>query len=159
MIEIPLQEHFIEYQTDLGVALRVGRAYVKADYLDSAGNLVGYDTFLDCAAPFSIIPFRLWHDLDIARRPLGQLLRSGKPDPAALQWFGVPCELAEVQVSLRHSTRPIRTRLLPVVAKLPTTRVPPDNAVILGYNFLVDNSIRLTMEGVAGRMVGSLVIA
>lgn len=155
---IPLDDRAIEYQTDAGISLRAGRAYVESHFLSSAGSFVPFASFLDCAAPFSVIPYALWHDQKLAWKPLGQLLRDGKPDPTALQWFGVPCELAELQFCLWDSVRGIRTRTLRLVAKLPMTPAPPHKAAILGYNLLTDNSLHFTLEGVGGRMVGALTV-
>ena len=114
--------------------------------------------FLIPPRPFSVVPYSLWHGQTIASRPLGKLVRGGEPDPSALEWLGVPCNLCELQVRLSDILATSHTPLLGVVAKLPIAPSPSEKTAILGYNFIVDNSLRLTMQGIAGRMVSVLAV-
>lgn len=104
MPDIPLDFRAIEYVTDLGVAVRAMRAFVDVEFPTQADTTVDFDCFVDIGAPFSVIPYSLWHDRSIRWRRLGSVLTlagtPSRPVPDALLWQGASCELGETEVYL-----------------------------------------------------------
>lgn len=68
MLDIALDFRAIEYVTDLGVTVRAMRAFVDVEFPTQADTTVDFDCFVDIAAPFSVIPYSLWHDRSIRWR-------------------------------------------------------------------------------------------
>ncbi len=161
MVSFPFLERTIEFRTDLGVVVRARRSYLTFEFTDGGGNPFQNLAIIDTAAPFSVLPFTLWHVNKLAWQRLGtHLTRKGKPDLAALTWLGVPCELGETQVVLVDRAAGIRSRPLRLLAKFALSRAPShaEKEALLGDSFVLDNSLTLTMKGLAGQLVGSLTV-
>jgi hypothetical protein len=75
-----------------------------------------------------------------------------------VEWNGLPCQLAELEVELLDTHARIRTRSLRVVAKLLTQPAPPhlEQSVLLGINFLTDNQLRQELDAITLYLSGSL---
>jgi hypothetical protein len=161
MAVFPFLERVIEFRTDLGVVVRACRSYLTFEFGDGTGGSIQWLAIIDSAAPFSVLPFTLWHDNKLPWQRLGShLTRNDRPDRAALTWLGVPCELGETQVALVDKATDSRSRPLRLLAKFALARVssPAEKEALLGYSFVSDNSLTLSMKGVAGKIVGSLTV-
>ena len=161
MPDISLDVRTIEFVTDRQVIVWARRAFVEARFVAQNRSVTTFDTFVDPGAPFSVIPYSLWHSRCLRWTPLGtQLIRAGKPVPGAMSWQGVPCDLGASEVFLIDLDSAIRTGPHQLVAKLPRRRLPPatENSAILGVNFLADNDIRLVLEGSHGAVTGYLAV-
>jgi hypothetical protein len=161
MTVIPIQEKTIEFRTDLGVVVRASRAYVHIELLDGKSVWSQRLAMIDTAAPWSVLPCWLWQDLNLSWQPLGsQLTREGKADVSALTWCGVPCQLGETRVVLVHPPTNVRSRPLRLLAKFALARVasPIEKEALLGHSFVIDNSLALSMKGVAGLLQASLTV-
>jgi hypothetical protein len=114
---------------------------------------------LDTGAPFSILPYTFWNNNQLPWQELGHqlLTNAGLPLPHALDWQGVPSLLGVVQVRLVDEANNL-SRVLRVIAKFPTTRLPAfaERAVLLGYNFLEDNALILNLNPRNRRNVGNV---
>ena len=72
---------------------------------------------LDTGAPFSVVPYTLWHDGALPWQPLGTEFwtQAGLQDRGALLWQGIPCQFGELQIRLvdevNQRSRPLRTML------------------------------------------------
>ena len=143
---IPLIEKVRVFRTEKAIALRACRGYVEVEFAAKSGNTFRRSAVVDLGAPFSVIPYSLWHDKDIPWQPLGAPVTGEETaQPSPLSWFGVPCQMGDAQVWLVDAATEIRSRLLRVRAKLPSARVSShaEKEVILGYDFLAANAITL----------------
>lgn len=159
MPDISLDLQAIDFITDQQVAVRAWRAFVKVRFDGLHGPRIRYETFLDPGAPFSVIPYSLWHGRRLRWRALGtQFTRAGHPVAGSLTWQGAPCELGTTDLYLLDLAAGIRTGPHRVVAKFVQQALPQtvENAAILGMSFLADNELRLVLEGIGGRMSGVL---
>jgi hypothetical protein len=157
MAIIPLIEKVVEFQIESGETVRAWRPYVVIELTGTGGIVFRKSAMVDSGAPFSVIPFSLWHDQHLAWQPLGsQFVRAGEPDPAALSWLGVPCQFGQTQVCLFDEQVGTRSARLHLRAKFPSAIVPShaEKEVILGCNFLVENALTLTMRGGVGKLGG-----
>jgi hypothetical protein len=156
---IPIQEQRKDYMTDQGRLARARRLVVQMELFDRVRGRFRQTGIIDTGAPFSVFPFSIWNGQNVSWIPLGsQLLNSqGRPDPEALKWLGVPCDLGEIQVVLLDEMQR-RTRSLRVIAKLPHSAVPShlEKDILLGYNFLADNGLTLTLHPASHTTAGSL---
>jgi hypothetical protein len=87
--------------TDASRLARASYLRVRLEWLTTRGALQG-DARLDTGAPFSILPYTLWHDQYLPWQVLGQQLLTlgGTPLPRALTWQGIPCHFGVAQVRL-----------------------------------------------------------
>ncbi|MGH7226179.1 MAG: hypothetical protein ACRELF_23435, partial [Gemmataceae bacterium] len=92
--------------TDQGRLARACRLLVEMELFDRMRGWFRQDAILDTGAPFSIVPFSLWNGRNLSWTPLGsQLFTSqGRPDPDALKWLGVSCELGVTHIALVDET-------------------------------------------------------
>ena len=81
----------------------------------------------------------------------------GQPDPDALKWLGVSCEFGVTQIALVDETNQ-PSRSLRVVGKFVRSPLPAqsERVVILGYNFLMDNSITLAVNPASRATIGNI---
>jgi hypothetical protein len=161
MADIPLLERAIEFRTDLGSVVRAVRPYVPVEFIDGAGNLFHWLAMLDSGAPFSVLPYTLWQEHNIIYNLLGsQLLRGNKLDATALTWQGMPCRLGEIPIRLVDQRANTRSRPLLLTAKLVLSRIPSslEKEAIIGANFLVDNSLALSMRGIEDKLEGAFAV-
>jgi hypothetical protein len=161
MVQIPIMEKWVDYRTDQGVVVCASRTYVKAAFATQDVNPFTAWPMIDLGAPFSVIPYSVWHDAKIDWQLLGsRLMRADQADASALTWWGVPCQFGETYVRLVDEGTDNRSRLLRVLAKFPNAMLPShaEAEPLLGMNFFVDNSIALTVKGVAGRAQGFITV-
>lgn len=159
MPDICLDLRGVEYVTDQNVTVRAWRAFLRVRFVARNGLLVRFQAFIDPGAPFSVIPYSLWHGRRIRWEALGtRLMSAGRPAPGGLLWQGVRCDLGTTDVHLLDLEAGIRTGPHRVVAKFPRQRLPPaiENSAILGMSFLADNDIRRVLEGHAAGVAGYL---
>src|SRR5205807_6415542 len=94
---------------------------------------------IDSGAPFSVVPYTLWHQHRLSWQLLGTELYTpgGQLDCEALTWLGVPCSFGELKIRLVDEFRH-RSRFLRLVAKLPVQPVAShlERVALLGCNFL-----------------------
>src|SRR5205807_3720349 len=95
----PIEEVRQDLMTDAGRLARTCHLKVRVEWLTVSGTLRG-EVRLDTGAPFSIVPYSLWHDNDLSWQILGQRLLNlgGAPLPGTLNWQGIPCVFGEAQV-------------------------------------------------------------
>ena len=105
--------------------------------------------------PFSVVPFSLWQEQNLTWNPLAsQFLRGDNQlDAAALTWQDVPCRLGEIPIRLVDQQGDTRSKPLLLTAKFALSRIPSalEKEAILGESFIVDNSLTLSMRGIAGK--------
>jgi hypothetical protein len=72
----------------------------------------------------------------------------------------VPCRLAETPIRLVDQSANTRSRPLLLTAKLVLSRIPSalEKEAILGESFLVDNSLALSMRGIADKLEGTFTV-
>jgi hypothetical protein len=156
---IPIQEERKDFMTDQARLARACHLFVRMVLSDPIRGSFETKPRLDTGAPFSIIPYSLWHGRNLSWSPLGSQFLSlgGRIDPTALTWLGVPCTFGELKVVLRDEadqpSRPLR-----LIAKLPQAVLPGhmEKVAILGYNFLMDNYITLTVNPTSRTTAGNL---
>ena len=104
--DIPIVEVRRDYTTDHGRLARACYLRVTAVFATRSGGDVERGMRIDTGAPFSIVPYSLWHDVDLSWQPLGTefYTPAGVRDPDALAWLGVPCLFGLLQVRLRTSS-------------------------------------------------------
>lgn len=154
--------------TDQGRLARACRLLVKVELFDRAKGRFNLDAILDTGAPFSVFPFSVWNKNNLSWNPLGSQMFTlqGQLDPDAMKWLGISCELAFTQIALvdeaGRSSRSFR-----VIAKFVQTPLPVrfESDILLGYHFLMDNRLTLTLNpavrttaGKLANVVGSLLI-
>jgi hypothetical protein len=159
MTHIPLLEKSISFRTDMGFVVRAIRSYVTIEFTDSVGNILERLAMVDSGAPFSVVPYSLWHEQNLNWNPLAsQFLRSdNQVDVAALTWQGVPCRLGEIPIRLVDQQGDARSRPLLLTAKfaLSQIRTSLEKEVILGDSFIVDNLLTLSLRGIGGKLDGA----
>ena len=150
----------IDYVSDQNVAVSAWRAYAEALFVTPGGVLVPFSCIVDPGAPFSVLPYSLWHDRNLQWTSLGQqLTRQGGQIPEPLEWQGIACALGETAVHLLDLQTRVQAGPLLVVAKLARQRLPQasrETIALLGMNFLTDNLLRLVLDGTGGALVGYL---
>lgn len=160
MPDLFLQVRCIDYVSDQNVPVSAWRAYAESLFVTPSGTLAPFTCVIDPGAPFSVLPFSLWHDRNLEWISLGhELTRQGAQAPELLEWQGVPSDLGETSVHLIDLQSGVQAGPFLVVAKLPHQRLPRTNletVALLGMNFLTDNRLRLVLDGTAGNLVGYL---
>jgi hypothetical protein len=123
MPDISLDLRAVDYVTEQNLGLRAWRAFARVRFVAQNGLLVRFPAFVDPGAPFSVIPYSLWHGRRIRWAALGtHLMRAGKPVPEGLLWQGVRCELGTTEIHLLDLDAGIRTGPHRVVAKFARQR-------------------------------------
>jgi hypothetical protein len=149
----------MDYMTDHARLARARRFVVQAEFVDQVHGPFRMHPMIDTGAPFSVIPFSIRHRPKLEYTPLGDLFTTleGEPEPSALAWLGVPCELGEVKVTLVDELKN-RSRSLRMVAKLPRSPVAShmEKTVVVGCSFLADNNLTLTLHPASRTTLGSL---
>jgi hypothetical protein len=135
------------------------RPYAETLFTTSTSALAAFCCIVDTGAPFSVIPFSLWQSYNVQWSPLGrQLTCQGKPAYGALKWQDVDCSLGVTYlqlVDLRTGMKVSRSFL--VVAKFANQRSQHPHlelTAVLGMNFLIDNGLRLQIDGTGVDLVG-----
>lgn len=156
---IPIQEQRKDFMTDQARLARACHLFVRMVFSDGVQGPFKENVRLDTGAPFSILPYTLWHGRNLVCTPLGNqfLTLGGRLVPTALTWLGVPCVLGEIKVVLideaDQPSRPLR-----LIAKLPQSVLPGhmERVALLGYNFLLDNPISLSVDPASRVQAGPL---
>jgi hypothetical protein len=160
MPDILLDLRRIDYFSDQNVPVSAWRAQADVLFVTPVGAPVSFSCILDPGAPFSVIPFSLWHDRNLQWTRLGQqLTRLGSQTPEALDWQRVACFLGDTPVHLIDMQSRVQAGPLLVIAKFVRQRLPDlrlEGIALLGMNFLTDNRLRLVLDGTGGTLVGSL---
>ena len=162
MPDIFLDLRHIDYVSDQNAPVSAWRGYADILFTTATGALASFSCIVDSGAPFSVLPFSLWPSYGgVQWNPLGQqLTRQGKPVPDALKWQDVDCSLGATYVHLVDPQTGTKTnRPFLVVAKFAIQRsLQPhlELAAVLGMNFLVDNGLRLALDGTGTNLVGYL---
>ncbi len=158
MADIFLDLRRIDFLTEQNVPLTAWRGYADAVFLTPSGGTVPFFCIVDSGAPFSVLPYSLWHDRNLAWTPLGRRLRrQGGQGSDPLKWQGVNCSLGQTSVSLIDRRTSLQVGPFFLVAKfvdrpLPEARL--EMIAVLGMNFLADNDLRFVLDGVGGNLVG-----
>jgi hypothetical protein len=166
--DFPIVEVWRDYVTDQARLARARYLRVTVDLLNEFGVGLQRDMRIDTGAPFSIVPYSLWHLRQLSWQLLGTELytQAGQLDLTALTWQGVPCSFGELRIRLVDEFQQ-RSRMLRLVAKLPIRPVAlhAENIALLGCNFLVDNSLpmminpaRRTNAGIFTNIIGHLTV-
>lgn len=160
MASISLDVHQRDCQSDLGFSVTAWRAFASAQFVDKNAGWVPLSCVVDSGAPFSVIPYSIWHGLALDWTQLGgQLLHQGKVVPRALEWHGLACDLGITRGNLLDPrTHTVHGPFL-VVGKFPRgphQRPDLENLTILGLNFITDNRRCLSLEGTAAGLAGNL---
>lgn len=165
---LALDVKYVDYLSDLGFPVRAQRAFAPTSFRTSRKGRVPCRCVVDSGAPFSVLPYALWHGRKLDWNRLGrQLIRAGSNQPENLEWQGIPCELGDTLVYLVDATAHVEVGPFLVVGKFADRRHPrPDveSVAVLGLNFLTDNQEVLTLDGtrlvVGGKetLVGTLAV-
>jgi hypothetical protein len=165
--EIPIIEVRRDFTTD-GRLARACQLRVCTLLVVKSGRETERMMPIDTGAPFSIVPYSLWHGGNLSWQPLGTEFwtPAGVRNHTALTWLGVPCHFGELQIRLIDELNQ-RSRALRLVAKLPLQPVALhlERAALLGYSFLADNALTMTVTphrrvnaGIFANIVGHLTI-
>lgn len=165
---LALEVKYVDYVSDQGFAVRAQRAFARTSFRTSRQLRVSYRCIVDSGAPFSVLPYSLWHGRKLDWNPLGKhLFRTGSNQPEKLEWQGIACELGKTRVYLVDAHGGVEAGPFLVIGKFAAAQHPrPDveSVAVLGLNFLTDNKDVLTLDGaqlvVGGRelLVGTLAV-
>jgi hypothetical protein len=160
MPDIILDLRRLDYISDQNVAVSAWRAYAEAVFTSPIGIEVSFSCIVDPGAPFSVLPFSLWHDRNLHWTPLWQqLTRQGGQAPEPLRWQDVNCALGDTSVHIIDGQAGVRSGRFLVVAKFASQRLLNPNLemiALLGMNFLTDNHLRLVLDGTGADLIGYL---
>jgi hypothetical protein len=158
MADIFLDLRRVDYRTEQNISLTAWRGYADALFVTPAGGTVPYSCIVDSGAPFSILPYSLWHDRSLSWTSLGRsLTRQGGQASDPLTWQGETCSLGRTSVSLIDRRTSRQTGPFLLVAKFvdrPLADARLEMLAVLGMNFLADNDLRSVLDGAGGNLVG-----
>ena len=157
MPHIPLELRQAPFVTENGASVPAPRLFVRADFLSPRGQRIRYRTIVDTGSPYSFIPHKL--ACQIRWSSLGrQLIIGGRP--TAVTWFGVPCEMGELEVELADPRSLVRTNPLRVVAKVASQPAQGflEEFAVLGLNFVLDNHAWQELDATGPTFTGSLLV-
>jgi hypothetical protein len=155
MADFPIHFRASEYDTEHGQRVRAKRGYLLCEF---TGFPILCDSFLDTAAPFSIVPHTISRHLGWS--PLAKTLTSAATSTAApLAWQGIPCELGTISLRLVHLTTGFRSGPLVLTAKFPARPAAPplERSIILGLALFDDNNAQLFLGQQSGMLAGNIV--
>lgn len=166
--DFPIIEIWRDYVTDQGRLARARGLQVDVDLLNESGRSIERKMRIDSGAPFSIVPYSVWHQRQLSWQPLGTefYTAGGQLEREALTWLGVSCFFGELKLRLVDEVQR-RSRVLRLVAKLAMRPVAShmENTALIGCNFLNDNSIKMTVDparrtnaGIFTNIVGCLTV-
>ena len=149
MSDFPVDVRAKNYVTEKGSFARSLRPFAVIE----AGP-VRPACFVDTGAPFSIVTVTVAQR--IRWQPLGAaFVAQGISSP--IDWQGIPCDFGETNITLHDPATATRSRPLRLAGKFARARHPVlEGFVILGMNFLADNSIDFVLHGVPGSASGML---
>jgi len=162
MPDIFLDVRRIDYLSEQNVAVSAWRTCADALFSTRVGGMLPYSCIVDSGAPFSILPYSLWHGRNLSWTPRGRrLTRRGGQLGNPLKWQGEDCSLGDTTMSLIDRKTSLQTGPFLLVAKFVDRRLPDpglETIAVLGMNFLVDNDLRLVLEGTGGDLNGYIAI-
>jgi hypothetical protein len=158
MADIFLDLRRIDYRSDQNISLTAWRGYADALFVTRSGGTVPFACIVDSGAPFSVLPYSLWHDRNLSWTSLGRrLTRQGGQVSDPLKWQGEDCSLGQTSVSLIDRRTSQQTGPFLLVAKFvdrPLADSRLEMLAVLGMNFLADNDLRSVLDGTGGDLVG-----
>lgn len=156
MPDFCLQAQCINFVTELNIAVNAWRTFGDARFETLSGFRTPFSCIVDTGAPFTVMPFSLWHDRQLRWLPLGSsLTRQGKPDATALDWQGVPCTLGLVDLFLVDALSGVEAGPFMAVGKSAQqrhARAELETIALLGLNFLTDNAHCLRFDASGGTL-------
>jgi hypothetical protein len=160
MPDIFLDLRRVDYRSEQNIAVSAWRPCAEALFFTPSGGTVPFSCVVDTGAPFSVLPYSLWHDRSLSWTPRGRrLTRQGGQVPDPLKWQGEDCSLGDTSVSLIDRRTNAQTGPFLPVAKFVDLRLSDprlEMIAVLGMNFLADNDLRLVLDGSGGGVVGYL---
>jgi len=162
MPDISLDLRRVDYRSDQNTVVSAWRACADALFITPTGAMVSFSCVVDTGAPFSVLPFSLWHDRNLQWTSCGtQLARQGGQVSERLEWQGVDCSLGDTAVHLVDRLTNTQTGPFLVVGKFVNVRLPDarlEMIAVLGMNFLTDNQLRLVVDGAGGNLIARLAV-
>jgi len=135
MADIFLDLRRVDYRSDQNILLTAWRSYADALFLTPSGGTVPFSCIVDTGAPFSVLPYSLWHDRNLSWTSLGRrLIRQGGQVSDPLKWQGEDCSLGQTSVSLIDRRTSQQTGPFFLVAKFVDRPLP--DARLRGRGFL-----------------------
>lgn len=160
MPDIFLDLRRVDYRSEQDVTVSAWRTCADALFPTPGGPTVPFSCIVDTGAPFSVLPYSLWHDRTLSWTPRGRrLARQGGQVSDPLKWQGEDCSLGDTSLSLVDRRTSAQTGPFLLVAKFVDRRLPDprlEMIAVLGMNFLADNDLRLVLDGAGGSLVGYL---
>lgn len=162
MPNISLELRRVDFCSDQNINVTAWRVEAETLFTTSTGLIVPYSCVVDTGAPFSILPFSLWHDRNLEWNRCGtRLRRQGGKAYESLKWGQADCELGDTTVHLFDGQSNLQSGPFLVVGKFANQRQPDPNlemTALLGMNFLTDNHLRLVVDGAGGNLVSYLAV-
>ncbi len=162
MPTIPLQVSSVTYRSDQNAIVEARRIYARTHFIAQGGADDYCRSIVDSGAPFSVLPYSLWHQQKLRWTHLGGavLTRVAPPSMEQLIWQGVPCELGETNVFLLDLASGVQSGPHRVVGKFVQQSVAGEfeTTAPLGLNFLSDNAIRFAVERTGASLSSHLVV-
>jgi hypothetical protein len=160
MSDMILDLRRVDFYTEQNVAVCAWRAWANALFFTPGGGTVPCFCIVDSGAPFSVLPYSLWHDRNLSWTPRGRrLIRQGVQMAEPIKWQGEDCSLGDTSLSLIDRQTNSETGPFLVVAKFVDRRLSDarlEMIALLGMNFLADNDLRLVLDGARGNLVGAV---
>jgi len=156
MPSIALRVDRIDYLTNRGFPVQAWRPYARIRLPLVGGGSTDLSCIVDTGAPWSVIPYSIWHAYNVEWSFFGrQVFRQSTPDPRALTWQGVDCDLGVTEVEILDQQTGTGMGPFLVLAKFPhgnprILRGAAQPEAILGLDFLLANRLRLTLDGTSG---------
>ena len=97
MPDISLDLQHFEYVSDQKAMVSAWRTFAEVLFTTPAGGEVSFSCIVDSGAPFSVLPFSLWHGRNVEWNLLGkQVARpGGRQTSEPLKWQDVDCSLGD----------------------------------------------------------------
>jgi hypothetical protein len=115
----------VDYCSDQNANLTAWRIDAETLFTAPSGVMVRYSCVVDTGAPFSVLPYALWHGCNLQWSPCGtQLLRQGGKAYEPLHWRRVSCSLGETTVHLFDGQTNLQAGPFTIVGKFANRRSP-----------------------------------
>jgi hypothetical protein len=148
MPDVPLQVFTKLFTTDQGLVVQSVRAFARVEIEQLQPHC-----FFDSGAPFSVVT---WPLSQMVRWQLLGVSLSSQGASASLDWYGIPCQFGEAEIMLRdlsglNSWGPYVLRGKFAQARHPLLGFH----IILGMNFLADNSVDFGLRNTPSGLTGN----
>jgi len=160
MPSIALRTQPHSFITDQGIPAFAQRIYADVLLTLQSGRTRSLPFVVDTGAPFSVIPWHVWHELGVGWEFWGREFHdeSGVV-PNALKWDGIDCDFGGLEVAIIDARTGNRSESQILVAKFPRFDIPKSHRVsrplpLLGMDFLHTNALRLIIDGRGSALVG-----